>query len=544
MTTRSYLAAMCTAWWLGLAPWAAAQENPGQAELDQATQKMVAAEKLDDLEEVIELCEGALAKGLDEENTKYAKQLIVSAHFQRATMAAAPIFEQIPPDPRWPQYRNFALRDLNKALAQNKDFGEAWILKAKLLALPGGDIKESRRAAGEAARSFGDDKKKQVEAYVLRATLAEKPEERIEDLNRALEADPQSDDAQVARALHYLEVGEHDKAIADFSAVLKRDPGRSEALQGLAEAYVNQENFDEALKTIDKSITAAPEEPMGYILRSRIHVLNEDTQAALADLNKALELDEENLAALLMRARVLYADEQTEKALEDVNRALKIRPGLVQGLELRSAILAASDKLEDAIGDLRKLLHADPNRLEWRLQLAMYHQADDRPRKAIQLFNEILQDDPNNWLALRGRGDGYISVGDHKKALPDLEAALKIEPENSGILNNLAWLLGTSPDDELRNGQRAIELAKKACELTEYKQAHILSTLASGYAESGDWENAVKWSEKALELGEGEVREQLAKELESYKQKKPWREKQDVQEKPESKAPIDSEFQL
>jgi tetratricopeptide (TPR) repeat protein len=326
--------------------------------------------------------------------------------------------------------------------------------------------------------------------------------------------------------------------------VLQRDPQRSEALQGLAEAYVNQKDFEEALQTIDKSIAAAPEEPMGYVLRSRVHILKEDVKAALADLNKALELDEENLAALLMRARVLQADDQTEKALEDVNRALKIRPGLVQGLELRSALLAASDKLEDAIGDLRKLLHADPDRLEWRLQLAMYHQADDRPRKAIQLFSEILQDDPNNWLALRGRGDGYISTGEHKKALPDLEAALKIEPENSGILNNLAWLLATSPDDELRNGQRAIELAKKACELTEYKQAHILSTLASGYAEAGDWENAVKWSEKALELGEGEVREQLAKELESYQQKKPWREKQDVQEKPESKAPIDSEFQL
>jgi tetratricopeptide (TPR) repeat protein len=245
-----------------------------------------------------------------------------------------------------------------------------------------------------------------------------------------------------------------------------------------------------------------------------------------------------------MRARVLQADDQTEKALEDVNRALKIRPGLVQGLELRSALLAESDKLEDAIGDLRKLLHADPNRIEWRLQLAMYHQADDRPRKAVQLFSEILENDPQNWLALRGRGDGYISIGDHKKALPDLEAALKIQPENSGILNNLAWLLATSPDDELRDGKRAIELATKACELTEYKQAHILSTLASGYAESGDWENALKWSEKALEVGEGEVREQLAKELESYKEKKPWREKQDVKEKPESKAPIDSEFQL
>jgi hypothetical protein len=80
--------------------------------------------------------------------------------------------------------------------------------------------------------------------------------------------------------------------------------------------------------------------------------------------------------------------------------------------------------------------------------------------------------------------------------------------------------------------------------VTEYKESHILSTLASSYAESGDWENAVKWSEKALELGEGEIREQLAQELESYKNKKPWREKQDVKEKPEAKTPIDSEFQL
>ena len=85
MITRSFLAAWCAAGWLALAPPALAQENAGQAELDKATQKMVAAEKLDDLEEVIELCESALAKGLDEENTKYAKQLVVSARFQRAT---------------------------------------------------------------------------------------------------------------------------------------------------------------------------------------------------------------------------------------------------------------------------------------------------------------------------------------------------------------------------------------------------------------------------------------------------------------------------
>ncbi|MBW3598524.1 MAG: tetratricopeptide repeat protein [Planctomycetes bacterium] len=529
---------------LASASWAPAQEQAGQADLDQATQKMISAERLADLEEVIELCESAIAKGLDDDNVKFAQQLMTSALFQRAQQFSAPIFEQQPPNPRWPLLRNLALRDVNKAVELNSDFGDAHLLKAKLLALPGGDAKEARRAAGEAARSFTDDDRKKAESLLLRAALAEEDDERLADLNQALEVDPESLDARLTRGLHYLQAEENDKAIADFRAVLESDPDRSEAWHGLAEALVNQEKYDEALETINKAIAAAPEEPMGFNMRARIHALKEDIEAAADDLDQALKLDEENIPALLMRARVRQLQGESKAALEDVNRALELRPGLVQGLELRSALLAASDKLEEAIGDLRKLLHADPQHMEWRLQLALYHQADSRPRKAIQLFNEILEDDPQNVIALRGRGDAYISIGEHKKAVADLEAALKLQPENDGILNNLAWLLATSPDDEVRNGERAIELATKACEVTEYKEAHILSTLASGYAEQGDWENAIKWSEKAVELGEGEVKEQLENELKSYREKKPWRERQNVEEKPESKVPLDSEFQL
>ncbi|MEX2026759.1 MAG: hypothetical protein WEH44_05650, partial [Pirellulaceae bacterium] len=116
--------------------------------------------------------------------------------------------------------------------------------------------------------------------------------------------------------------------------------------------------------------------------------------------------------------------------------------------------------------------------------------------------------------------------------IADYEKAMAIDPENTGVLNNLAWVMATSPEDGVRNAKRSIELATKACELTEYKQAHILSTLASGYAESGDWETALKWSSKAVEVGsdEAETIDQLKKELESYKEKKPWREKQEIEE--------------
>jgi hypothetical protein len=109
-------------------------------------------------------------------------------------------------------------------------------------------------------------------------------------------------------------------------------------------------------------------------------------------------------------------------------------------------------------------------------------------------------------------------------------------------LNNLAWVLATSPVDQLRDGKRAIELATKACKLTDYKKPHILSTLAAAYAETGDFETAKKWSQKAVELGEGEEKEALEKELESYRAGKPVRElmnedKSDQTQKPEAQKP-------
>ena len=64
-----------------------------------------------------------------------------------------------------------------------------------------------------------------------------------------------------------------------------------------------------------------------------------------------------------------------------------------------------------------------------------------------------------------------------------------------------------------------------------------MSTLAAGYAETGQWDEAIKWSKKAVETGEGSVKEQLEKELASYQEKKPWRERQDIEaEKEEGDA--------
>jgi tetratricopeptide (TPR) repeat protein len=156
--------------------------------------------------------------------------------------------------------------------------------------------------------------------------------------------------------------------------------------------------------------------------------------------------------------------------------------------------------------------------------MAVYYAELKKPEKVIETLTQLLDADDKAIMALRARADAYLNLGKQAEAIHDYESALKLDPRDSGVLNNLAWVLATSPDEKLRDGRRSIELGQRACELTDYKQAHILSTLAAGYAESGDFDSAIKWSKRAVEDGSDKLKPQLGKELESYEHHKAWRE--------------------
>jgi len=508
-------------------------EEKGLEDLDKAVEIKLFASSSQDLSRVIDLCESAISKGLNEENVKYAKIIAASTSFQFATMLTQPIFELEQPDRRWPVLRAQALTKLEKAVEYNDQFGEAYYLIARLQKLPGGDEEKADAALTKVAKLAMGDGQLMSKVLVLRAESQEDSDKKLADLNEAVRLDPNNKDALRKRGLHFLDNNQAEKATEDFTKLLGEDGENIDAHHALAEAYTFQEKYDKALDHIDQAVKLNPESSVTLILRARIHMIKNDAKSAMDDLNEALKLKPRNLPALLMRARLHQTQGDIESAKQDVERVLLFQPGLTQGVLLHSIILAASGDFATAATDMERLLEKDPKNIPWRLQLAAFYAADKRPRKAITVYTNILNDEPRDVAALRGRADALLSIAKQSEAVTDYEEVLKINPEHSGALNNLAWIFATSTDEEVRNGQRSIDLGLKACEVTEYKEAHILSTLAAGYAEMGDFEMAIKWSSKAVELGKGEVKEQLKAELDSYKEKKPWREKQEVEEKPE-----------
>ncbi|HEY5314599.1 MAG TPA: tetratricopeptide repeat protein [Pirellulales bacterium] len=503
-----------------------AGENAGQQDLDHAVETKLAADGPHELAEVIALCERALDKGLDHANAEFAEKLLASALFQRGQMITEVIFGPPQPDPRWPQLRQLALEDLSRSIKHVSDQPQAYMLIGRLESLPGGDARRALHAIENAIRTAGEeDAELKFDALMLHAGMADDPQARLKDLNAATKLNPQDPMPLRLRGSLKLSMGKRDEALADFDAAIKLDPKNAATyeIRGMALALLKR--MDEARDSYAHAVELAPKSPALLLQRAQVNYLTEKFDDAVADVTQALKLDPDNPAALLLRAQALARSDRPITALADVDRVLARQPNLPAALRTRAVILAAEGKVDEAIRDLTRVYKQEPDDAEAAFQLAMLYRNQKNFTKALELINAAIDTDPKNWFVFYGRADLYLSMGKHHEALADYAEAYKQRPEDSGLLNNYAWLLATTPDEKLRDGKRAIELATQACKLTDYKASHILSTLAAGYAETGDFETARKWSKKSMEVaGKDSIREQLKKEFASYEAGKPWRE--------------------
>jgi len=496
----------------------------GQDDLDKATEAKLAAETVADLAGVIDLAESALKKGLDKSNTDFAKELLASTLIQRGSITASAIFKSMLPDPKWAKYRQEALADFEKAVVLDPKQSQAFLFIAQLNLLPDGDLKRARETVDKAIEINDDDPLMRAKVFVLRASMQETPEKKLADLDEAIRLAPGNTVTLRVRGLLLADLGKLDASLEDFEKAIELDPDDATTYEAKAIVLARLKKYDESLAAFEEAKHLNPDSIDPLVRSAYVHSQQEKPEAAMEDLNQALAMDPNNVAVLLLRAGLYQQQGEKDKALADADRAVQLKPDFPIALRTHALLLADNEKYEEATQELEKLHKLNPKDALTLMQLSILYGLQKQYPKAIENYTAWLEEQPDEWRALRGRGDAYLSMGKQAEAIADYEGALKLESDDHGILNNLAWVLATSPDEKLRDGKRAIDLATEACESTEYKLSHILSTLAAAYAETGDFKTAIQWSSKSVEIAEEEQKDALKKELESYKAGKPWRE--------------------
>jgi len=142
--------------------------------------------------------------------------------------------------------------------------------------------------------------------------------------------------------------------------------------------------------------------------------------------------------------------------------------------------------------------------------------------QAILYFNMALELNSKDIRAYYHRGHAYADKGQYDRAISDYTKALELNPGDARVCNSLAWLLATAKKPAFRKGEKAVELALKACELSGWKNPGYLDTLAAAYARTGDFENAVKWQEKAFMSPKIAMEAGAQQRLRLYRERKPW----------------------
>lgn len=248
-------------------------------------------------------------------------------------------------------------------------------------------------------------------------------------------------------------------------------------------------------------------------------------EAAIADFTRAATEGLRDPGVYINRGVARQRQGQLQPAVEDFTRAIELDPKSARAYDNRAGALAELQKYDASIADSNAALQISPKFAEaynnrgvtWRMK-GDYQQALADYTQAIELY-------PRYAAAFANRGYVQKRLGDLPKAIVDYERSIELDPSGATAHNDLAWLLATSSDESARNGERAVELATRACELVHDRNADYLDTLAAALAEQGDFTTATAKAQAALALAPDGAKGPIQERLKLYEAQQPYREK-------------------
>jgi tetratricopeptide (TPR) repeat protein len=313
---------------------------------------------------------------------------------------------------------------------------------------------------------------------------------------------------------------------------------------------LSHNNLDAARHEAETALVLVPDmveavNMLGFVLEQ-----TGDAASAVEHYTTALELDPGNINALRSRSRANFGLRRDREAIDDLEKLCDL--GLDgDGARIRLAVaslrlgkldaarahyrkaldlkLEASDEaqvrhhlgviedrsgsLERAIEEYRTALALDPSLAVARLDLASALHRFGQDQEAAELFRQVVAADPRNIRARRGEAEALASLGRWQEARQRLEEGWQAIPESGELLHALARLLASAGDPEVRDGERALDLAQRILRAGETPSR--LETLAMASAETGLFVDAVRLQRRVIYMVTMEGRTDLLPRLEA-----------------------------
>ncbi len=282
----------------------------------------------------------------------------------------------------------------------------------------------------------------------------------------------------------------YDQAIDFFTDEIRKRPDKSTLYTKRAVMWSDLGEFDKAIADFEESVRIDPSDPNAICGRGCAWLLKHNVDKAIADFNNAIMLAPDLGTAYCDRGAAWLTKREYDKAISDCDEAIRLDPGDFMAFNNRGAARFGKKDYSRGLADC----------------------------------DEAIRLNPGNPLAFGVRANIRVAKREYGKALADYDEACRLAPATIAGFNARAWIYATCPDRRYRDGEKAIRSATRACELSCWRDADDLDTLAAAYAEAGDFARAVEWEEKAIGLVEGDEREaRFRKRRDLYRDGKPYR---------------------
>jgi tetratricopeptide (TPR) repeat protein len=265
-----------------------------------------------------------------------------------------------------------------------------------------------------------------------------------------------------------IDQGRLTEAKTNLEAALKLDPTLADAYSNLGTVCFRLGQQDEAIDRYREALRLRPNYALAHHNLANVLAGKNQIQDAEQHYREALRLNRFAINAHLDLASMLVKVGRFDEAAVQYQEALTLQPDSRRAHYELGDMLAKQSKLDAAAAHFSELLRLQPHDSFARYRLANVRGAQGKAAEAATLYREVL------------------------RAQPDFAEAL----------NNLAWLLAANPDPQVRNGSEAVEIAERACKLTESKEPVMIGTLAAAYAEAGRFPEAIATAEQARLLAE------------------------------------------